>query len=239
VTATTGLASVCACALSYLGYFFYSKDGDFQGVDNWSRDSGSWLGLDSFDSFCDTIQAEVITLDNYLKLNESNWFVNICTPWSKPCQDFEPLWHELLQRMCRNHREVNVQFAYLDAQEYPGIAAWLEVVHYPTLRWIRDGNMRSCSINNLEALETYLLGGWQKQHVRMPLGIGWSFLYELQIRLWNDMCIRQMRFHTLITESIPNSPWTFLAAFILLAILVWATILYIKWFYKTMRHRMH
>lgn len=180
VSAATGFTSLCVCALSYLGYFFYQNSNEdlseSHSILN-GEDYDAWaLSQDPNRSFFSPWVQE-ITTDNYLLLNESNWFVNIYTPWSYWSKIFESTWEELPRRMYQLHPKVDIKFASINAQEYPNLAAWLEVLHYPSLKLIRDGTMRSYSSSNrtLEALEEYLLGSWQNQQAKMQLEDSWSF----------------------------------------------------------------
>ena len=231
---TSGLRYLCVGTLSYLGYFIYQNNQEENTMSNEDYEAWLELSLASSDKINNTAMVEHINMDNYVKLNESNWFVYIYTPWSYWCNVFEHTWTSLLERMYHLHPHMDIKFASIDADSHPGLAAWLQVVHYPSLILIRNGSMRPYYHYNksLALLEEYLLDDWQKQRVKIQLGDSWSIWYEFQIRIWNSFCVRQMQLYEMIIMSIPREPWVYGCASLLLLIVIWLTLIYMKWVYK-------
>jgi thiol-disulfide isomerase/thioredoxin len=109
----------------------------------------------------DEPSGEVVQLtdDNFDKLTEGGlpWMVAVTAPWCTHCQDLEPIWRALAQRL-----KGEVHVGKIDSTTELVLQQRFGVEAYPSLYFLKDGETRECHVQRtLQKLSEFAEDGWR------------------------------------------------------------------------------
>ncbi|KAL8436398.1 hypothetical protein ACSSS7_001798 [Eimeria intestinalis] len=87
-----------------------------------------------------------------------DWFVKFYAPWCGHCRKMAPAWEELATKL---KGQINV--AHLDATTNPQIARRFSIRGFPSLLFLKDGQMYEYKgARTVEGMHAFATGGWEK-----------------------------------------------------------------------------
>lgn len=87
-----------------------------------------------------------------------DWFVKFYTPWCGHCRKLAPAWEELARKL---KGQINV--AHLDATTNQRTASRFNIRGFPTLLYLKDGQMYQYKGNRtVDDMYKFATGGWQQ-----------------------------------------------------------------------------